>query len=410
MKGSLCIILLIFYTGLLKGQTPDSCKVTLSLSNVPLQKVLETLSGKYNLAFSYQSNLPDLQTRVNISATDLPLSRLLGSALTNTVLLFKFFGKQVIIYQRTEVLPQTMLIEGRLYKKDTKEPIAFAGLELKIAHKGTISDMQGYFRIEISPQTTDTLLISSLNYHPLRVPLKNLMLPGLHTLYMSERAYDLPSIEIRGEKQKFERMGNLKWRSSGSFYLDTHGQQTALFIPNEARDSGNLITASVYLSKRGNTDAPFRIHVYAPDIVTGKPGIELLPEMVIVKPTSGKGWYKVNLSRYRISLPQNGIYIAIEGIFPGDYDFLYDDASQTTSQDENDGADDFEGETISYGQQIGYTGGSTNNTWHYSIDRTWFQLKKKHFNAMIFAEFKIAKTKGGKGFLGLFGRRKNLKT
>ena len=406
MKGSLCIILFILYTGLLKGQTPDSCKVTLSLSNVPLQKVLETLSGKYNIAFSYQSNLPDLQTRVNISATDLPLSRLLGSALTNTGLLYKFFGKQVVIYQRTEVLPQKMLIEGRLYKKDTKEPIAFAGLELKIAHKGTISDMQGYFRIEIDPhKPTDTLLISSLNFHPLRVPINNLMLPGLHTLYMSERAYDLPAIEIRGEKQKFERMGNHKWRASGSFYLDTHGQQTALFIPNEAQDSGNLITASFYLSKRGNTDAPFRINIYAPDSVTGKPGNELLPEMVIIKPTSGKGWYKVNLSRYRISMPQNGIFIAIEGIFPGDYDFFYDDASQS-SQEENDGADDFEGETISYGQQIGYTGGSTNNTWHYSIDRTWFQLKKKHFNAMISAEFRIVKTKGGKGFLGLFGHRK----
>jgi hypothetical protein len=407
MKGTRCTILFLMFFGLLNAQTPDTCKVFLSLSDVPLQQIFEKLSEKYNLAFSYQSNLPDLQTKVSIAANNESLREVLQALLVNTRLTFKFFVKQVVIYPRAEMVAQKLLIEGRLYKKNTHEPISFAGMELKIAHKGTISDLQGHFSIEVEAPSTDTLMISSLNFYSLKVPVKHLTLPGLHTLYMTERTYDLSPIEIRGEKQKFERMGNHKWRPSGSFYLDTHGQQTALYIPNEENDGGNLIAISVFLSKNGNTDAPFRIHIYAPDSVTGKPGEELLPEIVIIKPSGGKGWYKVNLSRYRISLQNKGIYVAIEGIFPGDYDFFYNDASQTSAQEGDESLNDFESETISYGQQVGYSGGSNNNTWHYSIDHTWFQLKKKHFNAMISAEFKITKTKGGKGFLGLFGRRKH---
>jgi hypothetical protein len=200
-------------------------------------------------------------------------------------------------------------------------------------------------------------------------------------------------------------MGNHKRIPSGSFYLDTHGQQTAFYIQNETKKSGSLQSVSFYLSKKGNTDAPFRVHIYAPDSISGKPGVELLPEIVIMKPDHGKGWFKVDLSRYKIVLPNDGIFVAIEGIFPGDYDMTSDDSFLTSFAETEAIPDEFERETISYGQQIGFSGGM-NFTWHYSIDRKWFQLKKKHFNAMISAEFKIINKKNGRGFLGLFGRRK----
>lgn len=408
MKGSLCIIfILITNLSVFHAQVPDSCKVSISLENATIQEVFESLAGKYSIGFSFQSNLPDLQNKVTVSATNQPFHSVLKSVLSNTRLSYRIIAKQVVIYTRAEALHENIQIKGKLYKAGTSEPIAYAGMELKTGRKGTISDMRGQFRIEIEQYNlTDTLVISSLNYYPIKVPVKHLTLPGIHTLYMTERAYDLPAIEVKGVKRKLESMGNHKRIPSGSFYLDTHGQQTAFYIQNETKKSGSLLSVSFYLSKKGNTDAPFRVHIYAPDSISGKPGEELLPEMVIMKPDHGKGWFKVDLSRYKIALPNDGIFVAIEGIFPGDYDMTSDDGFLTSFAETEAIPDEFERETISYGQQIGFSGGM-NFTWHYSIDRKWFQLKKKHFNAMISAEFKIINKKNGRRFLGLFGRRKS---
>jgi hypothetical protein len=400
------ILLVLFGLGLSRAQIPDSCKVSLSFENATIQQVLESLADKYTLTFSYQSNLRDLQKQVCINAINQPLQKVLTNLFLQTYLSFTFFAGQIIIMPDHNAHQQKILIEGKLVKSGTKEPVSFAGMEIKNIHKGTISDLQGYFRMEIeSNHLTDTLLISSLNYYPLKIPIKHLTLPGMHTFYMTEKVNELPSFEIQGEKFKFDQWGNHKWIPSGSFYLDTHGQQTALFIKNESKDSGKIVSASFYLSGKGNTDAPFRVHIYSNDTTTGKPGQDLIPEMIIIRPDHGKGWFEVNLARYKIPIPETGFFVAIEGIFPGDYNFFFSDESQSLTDEREEESDDFNGETISYGQQIGYSGGSENHTWHYSIDQTWFQLKKRHFNALISAKIKLQKTRNKHGLFGLFGRK-----
>jgi hypothetical protein len=408
MKLALTIVtFFVFAIRLLQAQFPDTCKVTLAIKSTSIQEAFENLSANNHINFSYQSNLAGLQKIVNVQACMQPLTVVLDDILENSGLAYRIYAGQVVIFPVASVSTGKILLEGKLCKAGTKEPIPFAGIELKSAHKGTISDLAGYFRMEIEAgRMNDTIRISSLNFDPVKIPLKNFTIRGMHTFYLNERKIELPGIDVIGEKGKLQQWGNHRWFASGSFYLDTHGQQTALYIANEKQQTGNLVSVSFYLSKKGNTDAPFRVHIYSHDSASRKPGTDLLPEMVIIKPNQGKGWYKINLSRYRIILPPTGLYVAIEGIFPGEFDFFYNDTAQSPVQD-NDDPSEFEGETISYGQQIGYSGGSENNTWHYSIDQTWFQLKKKHFNAMISAETKITKIRGRHGFLGLFGRNKN---
>jgi hypothetical protein len=409
MKGTFYILLLFSCTyGLSWAQNPDSTLVTLNFENSTIQNAIGSLSGSTHINFSYQSNLPGLQKKISNRFYNQPLKLVLEVLLNNSGLSYRVYAGQIIISATAQPITGKILIEGKLCSASTHEVIPFAGIELKVAHKGTISDISGYFRMEINGEhSLDTLWISSINYHPIKIPIKTFSFPGMHTFFMNERTIDLPGLDVVAQKGKTERLGNHRWFGSGSFYLDTHGQQTALHIENEKQSKGNLVSVGFYLSKRGNTDAPFRVHIYLADSVTGKPGIEILPEMIIIKPNQGKGWCKVNLSRYHIDFPSNGLFVAIEGIFPGDYDFFYDDGSESYTGKEEDLTDDFEGETISYGQQIGYSGGSENKTWHYSIDGNWFQLKKKHFNAMISAEINFTKTKGKHGFLGLFGRKKN---
>jgi hypothetical protein len=400
-------LLFIFITTKSWCQNPDSIKISITWENVQVSHAIQEISEIYSIPFSYQSNHEGLNKNVSGIFKNKPLSLVLDYLLENTGLQHKVYSGQVILFVPKTDLPSKLIIEGKLCRAGSYEPIPYAGIELKQARKGTISDNRGYFRMEIEySYLKDTLLVSSLNYFPQRIPVKTFNMQGLHTFFLNERIIEMQGFEVIGAKGKTERLGNHRLFSQGSFYLDTHGQQTALYIENEEKSAGSLLSVSVYLSKKGNTDAPFRIHVYRRDSITGKPCDELLPEMVILKPNKGKGWYDVNLSRFKIYFPENGLFVAIEGVFPGDYNFTYDNDSQASENSNDDSDDDFEGETISYGQQIGYSGGSNNRTWHYSFDGNWFQLKKKHFNAMISAEFKINKTKVKRGFLGLFGRKK----
>jgi hypothetical protein len=404
------ITLLVYLSlGITHAQNTESMVISGKFENIALRDAIGNISASNNVHFSYQSNLPGLNKIINHTFNQQPIKQVLESLLINSGISFKIYAEQVVLFAKTNN-PGKLLIDGKLCRMGTEEAIPFAGIELKAAHKGTMSDILGYFRMEIDAAfEKDTLYITSLNYHPIKIPVKNFNLQGMHTFYMNERIINLPVLEIVGEKGKLDKWGNRPWFSSGSFYLDTHSQQTALFIENEDQLKGSLVSVNVFLSKRGNTDAPFRIHVYLPDSITGKPGNELLPEMVILKPDLGKGWFNINLSRFKVQIPTQGFFIAIEGLFPGDYDFYYNNETQIQDTEEPGAEDEFDGETISYGQQIGYSGGSKNNTWHYSVDGNWFQLKKKHFNAMISVEVKVPKIRNRRGFLGLWANKKETK-
>jgi len=118
-------------------------------------------------------------------------------------------------------------------------------------------------------------------------------------------------------------------------------------------------------------------------------GNDLLQEMVVVKPYGKAGWYAVDLHHHYIPVSSPGFFIAMEGVFPNDYDFYaqgddFTDIAKTSPETEIEDSPTM----ISYGQRLGYTKSrrNENNTWHYSLDHTWFQLKKQLFSVMVAAD------------------------
>ncbi|MCO5268739.1 MAG: carboxypeptidase-like regulatory domain-containing protein [Brumimicrobium sp.] len=62
-------------------------------------------------------------------------------------------------------------IEGKIFDKETNEPIPFANIYNKSSKKGTISNTGGYFRILIN-EVTDTITISSIGYKEQTIKIK----------------------------------------------------------------------------------------------------------------------------------------------------------------------------------------------------------------------------------------------
>jgi hypothetical protein len=109
----------------------------------------------------------------------------------------------------------------------------------------------------------------------------------------------------------------------------------------------------------------------------------------VVKPDLSEGWYRIDLVLEDIEFPKQGAFVAIEGVFPDDYDYYHGSAdfvdikaTKQPLQNEN---------LLAYGQRLGYNRKGRKDTWHYSMSKIWFQLEKQAFGVMISATVKYVK-------------------
>ncbi|MBK6965499.1 MAG: carboxypeptidase-like regulatory domain-containing protein [Bacteroidales bacterium] len=65
---------------------------------------------------------------------------------------------------------QSLLIEGRVLNKDTREPVAYANIYNKSIQKGTISNNEGYFRIPAGSRA-DSVFVSFVGFIKQQLPL-----------------------------------------------------------------------------------------------------------------------------------------------------------------------------------------------------------------------------------------------
>jgi len=385
-------------------------KINYAANNISIESAIKNISSQENITFSYQGNRNNLKRLISIQFNNAELRQVLDVLLANTDLVYIEFARQVLLINEViEIKKQ--VIRGQVVDLANNEPVPYATIQFKKKRSGTVADINGFFNIEIgNDELNDSLCFYSIAYELVQLSVNIIVKEEEPVIKLKAQVIEIPLVEVSGKAVKFLKLGNHKWLSQGSLYMDTHGQQTALFIPNSDSLKGKIVKLNFYLSKHGNTDAPFRVHIYSRDSINGKPTSDLLPEMLVVKPTGGSGWNNVNIAKYLIDIPSNGFFVAMEGIFPNDYDFYYEGDGFKDISKKNNEDDDFAPESITYGQQLGYTKGSENFTWHYSIDHTWFQLKKRHFNVMISAEVKVDRKKWWGRIFRLFANsNKNIK-
>lgn len=393
MKNQLIFIFIILFcaanpafaqTGILER------KITIQFDELNIEEALDEIALSANIYFSYGSNLFSSDKKLNLNAFQQPLKEILNEIFFGENIVFIEFGDQIIL--REKEYPEKFLIKGTIYDDIANVPISYSTVELRGSRTGTIADFVGYFELEItSNNLSDTLVFSALGYEQVMIFASTLIEGENHKIFMSRKVFEIPVIAVKAKNIKKVVLGNNRRIAIGSLYMDTHGQQTALYIKNKKKIDGKIKSVKYYLSGKGNTDAPFRVRIYEKDSVSNKPGKDLLPQMLVVKPDKRKGWFKIDVSEFNIKIPSDGFFVAFEGVFPNDYDYYmrgkdFKDISDLEDPDKTDLPT-----TISYGQRLGYSGKKSNNTWHFSLSHTWFQLKRRNFNVMISAEIIIYK-------------------
>jgi hypothetical protein len=362
-----------------------SDKITINIESGSLQNALQKISDKSGVSFAYrQTLLRGFQTQAkNYSCT---IDNLLNELLTSYGLCYTFQNKQIIIH--TNCLPKHYTISGTILEDSTLTPLPYVAITLAGTNFSAIADQNGYFELEAdySNSLSNLLVFSSMGFQGDSLKIIPGECEGL-TLTMKPKSYDVPEVIVHVREYFIEKIGNTREHEAGSLYLDTHGQQTALLIKNRKRKQGQIKAVEYYLSDDGNTDAPFRIRIYEADS-NGMPAKDLIEDAIVVKPQIENGWYTLNIENLQLKIPENGLFIAIEGVYPDDYDNYFgesefiDLAKQGNKQNST---------TLAYGQRIGYNRKCRKDTWHYSMSKVWFQLDKQSFGVMISAVVKYEK-------------------
>ena len=350
-----------------------STRINLNIEDKTIEDVLKFIQSNSSIKFSYSKNLIKVDKKVSIYAENEPLYKVLNHLFVDQKINIKQ-RSGIIILQKKAQNYNKIIIRGKV-KSVGDSIIEYASVQLKLAKNEVMTDHKGNFKMIVSQKDLlDSIIISSMGYEETTLKVSPFANKAEHVVYLKRKFFVIPEIPVKAKDFKKQKLGNLKRISFGSMYIDTHGQQTALFVKNKKNLECKLISVKYFLSRKGNTYSPFRVRIYAINNDTGGPGNDLLKEIIVVKPNFKGGWFRVDLSTNDITVPKEGFFVAIEGVYP-----------DLESQQMNIHRRSFRN-IISYGQRLGYNKKRGKNTWHYSLTHTWFQLSEQNYNVMIAAE------------------------
>lgn len=213
---------------------------------------------------------------------------------------------------------QTLPIKGVINKKSTKEGLPYVSIGIKNSTKGTSSDTFGNFEIEVSE--TDTLIFTSVGFKPLVTPVINLQ----SVIYLEEDVISLSEVTIKSKRySKSALIGNTKRKT----FLSLGGSnQYAMLLKNEMNSES--IIERLFFELQPDTDkkskwkTAFKIRVYQNN--NGVPGHDLILENIVLSADKNSKLLSVDVSKYSLVLPTNGVFIGVDfiGYFDNEDNFI----------------------------------------------------------------------------------------
>lgn len=369
-------------------------RISVTLNAVSMEEAIEEIAETADVHVSYSSKLLSDCAPVTLQFKDQALMTVLNTLFAPYKISYTVHSGQLILFPKKTMVNKEYTIKGKICDERTGTPISYSTLQIKGQSKGVVADHEGRFELTLTElELSETLTASCLGYERCALAPRSLLEKQEVTITLKEKPVSIAPVAVTANRlnKKIKNFGNRNWLTAGSIYLDTHGQQIALYVDNKKQVNGYIQKVSYCLSDKGNVEAPFRVRVLDTDAPGQAPGKDLIPEILIAQPPQDTdGWYDVDLSEYRIHVPKNGFFVAMQGVFPNDYSFYAGDSDFIEiGKRQSQRTDDFSPKSIHYGQRVAYSDKKGRNTWHYSLSHQWFQMEGHNYNVKISAEIVI---------------------
>ncbi|MCC8155525.1 MAG: SusC/RagA family TonB-linked outer membrane protein [Tannerellaceae bacterium] len=147
--------------------TIQNVRISIDKTNVVLEEVLSDIEAQTDYLFVYNNEV-EVNQKVSVHASNKLVNNLLNEILKNSGIAYRMEGNHIILYKVNTPAPtqQKDKINGRIVD-ESGEPVIGANVYEKNTIKGTITDIDGNFSLEVAPNTI--LVVSYIGYISMEV-------------------------------------------------------------------------------------------------------------------------------------------------------------------------------------------------------------------------------------------------
>ncbi|MDX9726739.1 MAG: carboxypeptidase-like regulatory domain-containing protein [Bacteroidales bacterium] len=199
---------------------------------------LDLITRETGYHFTYDSRLVDAESRTKMSFRETTLKLILDSLLLNDSLVYSVIDEFIIIsrdrspdpYEQapdTSGVPPPEKITGIVLDGETREPLPSATLALLHTGRGTITNSNGEFGLNLHPEdVNDTIVVSYLGYYAREIPVRQ-SFGNNFIIAMRSEFYSIPEIIIKNQIPREIIFRTLS--SAGRNYGNTPAGMTAFY-------------------------------------------------------------------------------------------------------------------------------------------------------------------------------------
>jgi hypothetical protein len=214
---------------------------------------------------------------------------------------------QFLVFQS---FSQEIEMNGIITDAATEKPVEFVNIGILNKNKGTISNQKGEFSLRVTNNfINDSLTISHVNYHSIKIPIKNF---ENKTLYLEPKTNELSEVIVSNQKKKRRVIGvksynPLLWLGAISKDIDIIENAQRINIPEKLV---RVKFVNIYLRAGFKSDSSFvRINFYKNE--DNVPGEKIIFENVIQKKKIEPGWLQIDLTKNYIYLEED-FFVGVE--------------------------------------------------------------------------------------------------
>ncbi len=258
-------------------------------------------------------------------------------------------------------------LKGVVKDSISGQPIPYVNIWVENENIGTTSELDGTFTINT---TSDKVLVFSA----LGFASKKIKADKIESVVLKNEAIALHEVIIAPPKHDSEIViGNYKKGSINHHFACGNAPQIlAKFFPFvKEMEQHSFLKSLLVLTKaeKGNAKFVLRFFEVNPD---GSPGDDLTAQNIVVPIKKGKKDTSIDLQSYKIKVPTNGFFVAVEWLIIEDnrYEYKFTKA--------NEGSKKFDG--VDYDPRIGIIPSEETTTWRYHKGK-WHNLNIKNTQA-----------------------------
>lgn len=205
---AIALLLLTGSAGAMCQETILDFPFTFKAGNVKTGNALDIISRETGFNFTYDSRLIDSEKKVDLNYINTPLRGVLTGILQNDSLEFSVIDTYIIISrpEKSSSLAKappsavkSLTVTGKIIDEETGDPLPFATIGFRSVPRGTVTNSNGDFGLNIPAELSeDTLSVSYLGYVGREIPVRQAIGNEL-TISMRREYISIPEIIIRNQ-------------------------------------------------------------------------------------------------------------------------------------------------------------------------------------------------------------------